>query len=83
MPLDTAVLLLRIKEVVFLKKFKVSVDKELCIGCAACTTVCDNFVMEGDKAKPKKAVISEKEFACNKEGENVCPVSAIKVVEEK
>lgn len=26
---------------------KIKFDKEVCIGCGACTSVCDNWVMEG------------------------------------
>ena len=62
-----------------MRKYKVTVDKEACIGCAACTTVCENFVMKGDKAEPVKKEISVKELAKNKEAENSCPVNAIKV----
>ena len=62
-----------------MKKYKVTVDEQACIGCAACTVVCGNFIMEGDKAKAKKTEISEKELKANKEAENACPVNAIKV----
>lgn len=62
-----------------MRKYKVTIDKEACIGCAACTALCDNFIMDGDKAKAKKMIISEKELAKNKEAENSCPVNAIKV----
>ncbi|MDO8647649.1 MAG: ferredoxin [Candidatus Diapherotrites archaeon] len=62
-----------------MRKYKVTIDKEACIGCAACTALCDNFIMDGDKAKAKKMIISEKELAKNKAAENSCPVNAIKV----
>lgn len=60
-------------------KFKIKLDKEVCIGCGACTLVCDNWIMDGDKVKPKKTIISEKELKGNKEAENTCPVNAIKI----
>lgn len=59
--------------------FKINFDKEACIGCGACTSVCDNWIMEGDKAKPKKTTISQKELKSNKEAEDICPVNVIKI----
>jgi len=60
---------------------KVEIDEEKCIGCGSCTAVCpDNFKMEGNKAKVKNPNPSQ--IGCNKDAENVCPVHAIKVVEE-
>lgn len=64
-----------------MRKYKIILDKETCIGCAACTAISDNFIMQGDKAKPKKIEISESELKSNKEAEEVCPVDAIKIVE--
>ena len=34
-------------------KYKIEVTDE-CIACGACVAQCDNFEMDGDKAKPKK-----------------------------
>ena len=44
---------------------KVLYDREACIGCAACTSVSTNWVMnsDGDKAEPKKLEISAEELA--------------------
>ena len=62
-------------------KYKIAVDKEKCIGCGACAAQCDNFEMDGDKAKPKKEVVNE--IGCNKDGADSCPVEAISVKEIK
>ncbi len=65
--------------------YKIIFDRDDCIGCGACVSACpDNWEMEdvGDKAKPKKVEISDKEYACNKEAEDACPVDAI-IIEEK
>jgi len=62
-----------------MNKFKIKFNKEACIGCGACTSVCDNWVIESDKAKPKKISILEKELKTNKEAEDICPVDAIKI----
>lgn len=59
---------------------KIKFDKGVCIGCGACTSVCDNWVMERDKAKLKKTEISENELKGNKEAKELCPVGAIKIV---
>ena len=59
--------------------FKINFDREACIGCSACVSVCDNWVMDNDKVKPKKTAISEKELKSNKEAEDICPVDAIKI----
>lgn len=51
------------------------VDKEKCIGCGACVSLCpDTFAMKNSKA----TVISEKD--CD-EAMNACPVAAIEQVE--
>ena len=60
-----------------MSKFQITVSKD-CIGCGACTVTCDNFEIRDDgKAHPKQAEVTE--VGCNKEAEEVCPVSAIKV----
>jgi len=64
-------------------KFKINFDKGACIGCNACVSVCNNWVADDDKVKPKKTIISEKELKNNKEAENICPVNAIKIEEYK
>ncbi|MBW2989792.1 ferredoxin [Candidatus Woesearchaeota archaeon] len=60
-------------------KYKVEVDPERCIGCGACTQQCDNFEMDGDKAKAKQAEVDD--IGCNKDAADVCPVEAIKITE--
>ena len=60
--------------------FKIKYDKEVCIGCGSCVSVCpNNWEMDGDKVKPKKKEV--KDIGCNKEAEDVCPVEAIKIKE--
>jgi len=57
---------------------KIKVDKEKCIGCGACVSVCPKaFKLEGGKA----VVIKEdvKEITCENEAESMCPVGAISV----
>ena len=61
------------------KMFKVAVDHEKCIGCSACTSVCDNFKVTDGKANPVKSEVEE--AGCNSEAKDICPVGAITVEE--
>ncbi len=58
-------------------KYQITIDKNICIGCGACTVACDNFVMDGDKAKPVKSEVSE--IGCNQDAADGCPVACIKI----
>jgi ferredoxin len=60
--------------------YKISVDKDKCIGCGACTAVCDeSFEMKGGKAVAKHSSVDEKDLTCEREAADVCPVGAISV----
>jgi ferredoxin len=61
-------------------KYKIEVDKSTCIGCGACTVACNNFVMDGDKAKPVKPEVDE--LGTNQEAADSCPVTAIKITKK-
>ena len=59
-------------------KFKIIQDRNICIGCGACVSVCpDNWEIKGDKAHPKKTELNE--IGCNQEAVDVCPVQCIKI----
>ena len=61
-------------------KYKIIQDHKKCIGCGACISSCDNWVLGSDgKAKPKKIEIDEKEYKCNKESADACPLKIIKI----
>ena len=62
-------------------KYSIEVNKDLCIGCGACTVSCDNFVMDGDKAKPVKSEVDE--MGCNQEAADGCPVTAIIITKKE
>ncbi len=54
----------------------VSVDKEKCIGCGSCATVCaEVFEMKDGKAVVKDGADGSKD--CVKEAIDTCPVDAI------
>ena len=61
--------------------YKITVDKEKCLGCGACIAQCDNFELKDDgKAYAKKSEVEE--IGCNQEAADVCPVDAIKIKKE-
>ncbi|MEM2713838.1 MAG: ferredoxin [Candidatus Pacearchaeota archaeon] len=67
-----------------MRKFRVKVDREKCIGCGSCVSTCpSNFYFKEGKADVKKEVISESEYDCNLEASELCPVGAISVEEIK
>ncbi|MFA6624920.1 MAG: ferredoxin [Bacilli bacterium] len=59
---------------------KVNVNKDLCIGCGACTGICPNvFAIEDDgKAGVIGAVAPEDEGSAEEAAQS-CPVSAIEI----
>jgi len=50
------------------------IDKEKCIGCGACVSVCS----EGFEMINGKASIKNPKAKCIKEAAKICPVKAIK-----
>ncbi len=60
-------------------KYKLEIDSATCIGCAACSAVCDNWEMNGDKAVPKVADVDD--VGCNKDAAENCPVTCIHITE--
>lgn len=62
-------------------KYKIEVDPEKCIGCGACAAQCDNFELDGDKAKAKQKEVAD--VGCNQDATDACPVEAIKITKIK
>lgn len=56
---------------------KITIDKEKCIGCGACTSVSDNFEIKDGKAIVKNS--EPKDIKKDKEAADICPVKAIKI----
>ena len=60
--------------------YKITINKEECIGCGACIAQCDNFELKDGKAVAKKSEVEE--IGCNQEAADVCPVEAIIIKKE-
>jgi ferredoxin len=60
---------------------KVSIDRDTCIGCAFCVSLCSELFTldEGGKATVLVEVVPALYEACAKEAQEGCPVSAITV----
>ncbi len=69
-----------------MKKYKITQDRDLCMGCGRCTMICpENWEMnEKDyKSQCKKEVIEEQEYPNNQMASEECPVQCIKIEEIK
>ncbi len=56
----------------------ITLDREACIGCGACSSLCShNFKLADDG---KADVISQEIINCTQEATDSCPVEAIKIV---
>ncbi len=53
----------------------VKVDKEKCIGCGLCPSICSEVFKMNDENKAE--IISDKKLPCVKEAIDSCPVDAI------
>jgi ferredoxin len=60
---------------------KVSIDRDTCIGCAFCVSLCPELFTldEGKKATVLLEAVPSEHEACAKEAEEGCPVNAITV----
>ena len=57
---------------------KITLDKEKCIGCGACSATCpESFEMKDAKANVKTPEI--KKITCQKDAVMGCPVTAISI----
>jgi ferredoxin len=61
--------------------YRIIQDREACIGCGACVSVCpENWEMKDDgKSSPIKTEVEE--IGCNQDAADICPVQCIKIEE--
>lgn len=63
------------------KNMKLSINRETCIGCGACESLCPKYFKLDDegKAVPKIKEVSDKDKKAVQEAKDSCPVEAIKL----
>ncbi len=64
-------------------RYEIKLDKEACIGCGSCITLCpDNWELdeEDDKSICKEEIVDE--LGCNMEAAENCPVNAIHITDD-
>jgi len=63
---------------------RAKVDKDICIGCGLCPSICPNVFQFDDEEGVAVAIdadIDEKDFDSAKEARDACPVEAIEIEE--
>ena len=74
------------------KNYKIVHDREICIGCNACATICDKYWKMNDDGKAdligaKKVgeffELEIDDLECNREAAELCPVNCIHIIDLK
>ncbi len=68
-----------------MKKYKITLDKEPCIGCMTCNAVCEKIFKPSDDGKVSMIIdeISEEDLDCVQQAIEACPIDVIKIKEIK
>ncbi len=59
---------------------KVKVDRDTCIGCGVCASICPD-VFEIDEEGKAKVLVEETDLECVKEAAESCPTGSITIEE--
>jgi len=69
-------------------KYRIEHDRENCISCGSCWSLCPDFWEQGDDGKASlknnsgnKLEIEEKDLKCNKSAAESCPVNIIHIID--
>ena len=63
--------------------YNVKVDKEKCLGCGACVSICGKYFELDENGKSEFTGENPvDELECIEDAVNICPVNAIEVEEE-
>lgn len=71
--------------------FRIVQDRNGCIGCGACTAVCDKFwemasdgksSLKGSKPKGDNFELEVNDLGCNKDAADSCPVNVIHIFDK-
>lgn len=68
---------------------KIILNKEKCIGCGSCESVCSKFFelkegkshLKNSKLEGEKEILEVKDPACAREAKDICPAEAIDIEE--
>ncbi|MFH1637716.1 MAG: ferredoxin [Candidatus Woesearchaeota archaeon] len=62
-------------------KYKIEHDRENCISCGSCWTICPDSWEEGSDGKAQLKNGEVDDLGCNKEAAEACPVNVIHITE--
>ncbi|MBT4850249.1 ferredoxin [Candidatus Parcubacteria bacterium] len=68
-----------------MKKYKITLNKEDCIGCMTCSAVCEKIFTPSDDGKVSVTTdeITEETFDCVQQAIEACPIEVLKIEEIK
>ena len=62
--------------------YKITIDKDKCIGCGTCVALCPKNFYLGNDGKARTKEDTTNSLDCNQDAENNCPTEAISINEE-